>query len=841
MQLKSKAMNKMKHLYITFFCVFLAHFASAKLVIGKILDEDSVALRNVKVEWIIQGVKVDKKLRDRMSDLRIAYTAKDGTYKIQIPLGADTTYSLKFSLPGMQPRVISSKEFKFRYNEVNLSLEKLGAVSISGSNFQRSVYEIPASVVIVTREEIADFGYSTVQEVLENVPGLYTVDHRSMTDVSIGIRGFMSDFNRNVMIQVNGVSMMSDRENDYPLSKINIPVQAIDKIEIIRGPMSVISGSGAFFGVINIITNTAAEAQSATVSTGIGNPGIRNVYANYSAYKEGFLISFNAMSEQRNGFDENWRDLMFDTTLYTFSNGAVNADRYSRKHQGVNLSVDYEGFFSNINYAVSDKGFSFLVPSPEQRNDYKSRTLHTEFGYARRKSQRFKFEVKMRYTNSVVDHQFKYDANTYTPGEDRSTSIRTQFNTKTTIYSDNLTSQKDARYAVYLLSGLAYNRNFENYSLYNSPKFENRNWYLGLKPGTAAETTAGYGQVEVKLNKFQLIAGLRYERLSDYQMYYEANNDLANYTIDSISGTNENGTFEPTPRFAAMYSSANDTSGISHHVRAMYSGAYNHSAVVINTLDVMAALRDSAEQTDYMEPEKMKSYEVGYTFIHRERNLEAGINLFYNDLDKLITRSTKEVDGKFVSISKNESAITTFGTEIMGKITFPKKSVPSRLHIQTSMSLTLQRTKRSGDDSLVLVSYSPQQLAKMSVRGNYTFDNDLRLSFGVSSNYISSMSSYYAPESADTLGGIVPGGFIGTGSDPYFRFAANIRLSNFAIANLIAGKSIKEKYGTMFINLKLENIGNYRYKYPTDAANTWADKGLFGRGRSFLCTIGYKF
>jgi hypothetical protein len=177
----------------------------------------------------------------------------------------------------------------------------------------------------------------------------------------------------------------------------------------------------------------------------------------------------------------------------------------------------------------------------------------------------------------------------------------------------------------------------------------------------------------------------------------------------------------------------------------------------------------------------------------------------------------------------------------MGKITFPKKSVPSRLHIQTSMSLTLQRTKRSGDDSLVLVSYSPQQLAKMSVRGNYTFDNDLRLSFGVSSNYISSMSSYYAPESADTLGGIVPGGFIGTGSDPYFRFATNIRLSNFAIANLIAGKSIKEKYGTMFINLKLENIGNYRYKYPTDAANTWADKGLFGRGRSFLCTIGYKF
>jgi outer membrane receptor for ferrienterochelin and colicin len=813
---------------ITVFLLIVSLSGNAQdYLYGKVVDENGLALINVDVHWDT------KKKTDRDKKL----TKPDGTFRIK--LIKDKTITLIIKYPGKKDVKILVSEAE--YNEFfHINMEDIGVVSITASNFEQSVYEIPASVVILTREEIADFGYSTVQEVLENIPGLYTVDHRSMTDVSIGIRGFMSDFNRNVMIQVNGVSMMSDRENDYPLEKINIPVQAIDRIEVIRGPMSVIYGTGAFLGVINIITNASAEEESVIVSTGIGSPGIRNIFVNYAVNKEGFLISFNAMAEQREGFEESWSDLISPENYappFTNSITPFNPNRYSRKHQGVNLSVDYEGFFANINYATSNKGFSFISPSPQGRNDYISNTLHTEFGYAQRKNERFKFELKGRYTNSFVDHDFNTKPNSYTPGTDRTSAFRVQFNTKTRIFIDNKTNKKNVRKSLYLLSGLAYSNNFINYSIYNAPQFGLRNWYLGLKPNTSAQSYSGYAQLEMKLDNFQVIAGLRIEKLSDYEMKWSANEDEDPSLLDTITGINRNKNFMPTPRLALTYSTdKNEKKGTSHHLRAMYSQAFNHSAVVINTVDVLHALGDNVNQDDYLDPEKMNSFEIGYTFINDNLNLEAGINLFYNDISGLITRNTIDVNGEFISISKNESDIETFGSEVMGKITFPKKWKETDWKIEAALSATLQSSNRKNLDSAV--SYSPEQLAKFSIRGNHTLKNGLRMSLGVSSNYVSSMASYYAGDGSGNS--TIPSGFVGGVSNPYLRFATNLRLSNFSISNLTKKKDEKGNYGTMYINLKVENISNHRYRYPVDASNGWADKGLYGRGRSFLCTIGYK-
>ena len=134
----------------------------------------------------------------------------------------------------------------------------------SASRWEQSIYEIPASTIVISREEIEQNGYLTLQEILENVPGLFTVDQRYTSGVTIGTRGFWTDFSRNVMIQLNGINMLNDRRNDYPLDKINVAVESIDKIEIVRGPMSVIYGDGAFFGVINIITNDSQSSASSS-------------------------------------------------------------------------------------------------------------------------------------------------------------------------------------------------------------------------------------------------------------------------------------------------------------------------------------------------------------------------------------------------------------------------------------------------------------------------------------------------------------------------------------------------------------------------------------------------
>ena len=95
-------------------------------------------------------------------------------------------------------------------------------------------------ITIITRKEIEEFGYSTLEELIEKYSVFTPLNHRSETDLSIGVRGFCGTFNRNVMIQVNGVSMFNERQNYFPLNKINIAIESIEKVEFIRGPTSYI-------------------------------------------------------------------------------------------------------------------------------------------------------------------------------------------------------------------------------------------------------------------------------------------------------------------------------------------------------------------------------------------------------------------------------------------------------------------------------------------------------------------------------------------------------------------------------------------------------------------------
>ena len=72
---------------------------------------------------------------------------------------------------------------------------------------------------------------------------------------NFGVRGFLtSGMNNSMMLMVNGVNQYEDYWGFNPLSRINVPVETIERIEIVRGPMSVVYGSGALLGAINIIT-----------------------------------------------------------------------------------------------------------------------------------------------------------------------------------------------------------------------------------------------------------------------------------------------------------------------------------------------------------------------------------------------------------------------------------------------------------------------------------------------------------------------------------------------------------------------------------------------------------
>ena len=145
----------------------------------------------------------------------------------------------------------------------DLPLEELVNVQIvSAAKTSEKIEEIPASVVLITREEIEYFGYATLAELLEHIPGLYQIDDYQEGS-KLGVRGFWSGVtNQNIVVLVDGVKQVEDRDQTNPLNKIAVPVESIDRIEVVRGPLSVIYGAGAMFGVINIITNKPDDSSS---------------------------------------------------------------------------------------------------------------------------------------------------------------------------------------------------------------------------------------------------------------------------------------------------------------------------------------------------------------------------------------------------------------------------------------------------------------------------------------------------------------------------------------------------------------------------------------------------
>ena len=159
-----------------------------------------------------------------------------------------------------------------------LSIEQLLDVELTStaSKFSQEITRAPASVTVVTAEQIRQHGYRTLAEVLSSVQGFYTTYDRNYT--YIGVRGFArpGDYNTRVLLLVDGhrlnepVYDMAPIGTDFP-----IDVSLIDRVEVIRGPGSSLYGTSAFFAVVNVLTRTGAAVPGARVDASLGSLATR--------------------------------------------------------------------------------------------------------------------------------------------------------------------------------------------------------------------------------------------------------------------------------------------------------------------------------------------------------------------------------------------------------------------------------------------------------------------------------------------------------------------------------------------------------------------------------------
>jgi outer membrane receptor for ferrienterochelin and colicins len=150
--------------------------------------------------------------------------------------------------------------------------KELKKVVVSAAGFEQKITDAPASVTVVSREELEAKPYTSLADALRDVEG---IDVGSGFDkngnISITMRGLPADYTL-VMIDGKRQSDIGDiGPNNFGNSQFMYmpPLAAIERIEVVRGPMSTLYGADAIGGVINIITRKVADEWSGSISTGM--------------------------------------------------------------------------------------------------------------------------------------------------------------------------------------------------------------------------------------------------------------------------------------------------------------------------------------------------------------------------------------------------------------------------------------------------------------------------------------------------------------------------------------------------------------------------------------------
>ncbi|MCP4138178.1 MAG: TonB-dependent receptor [bacterium] len=154
----------------------------------------------------------------------------------------------------------------------------------------------PSIITVITANEIKNMGAKDLADVLRTVPGFDAVVNPQWRSKIVAVRGMFNTANDNAKVKfmLNGHTLR-DNENNIVLYFDFIPIHLVKQIEIIRGPGSALYGTGAFFGVINIITQDGKGETKKDLEIGAtgsyGTFNTTNNHANFSL-KSGDLEAY---------------------------------------------------------------------------------------------------------------------------------------------------------------------------------------------------------------------------------------------------------------------------------------------------------------------------------------------------------------------------------------------------------------------------------------------------------------------------------------------------------------------------------------------------------------------
>lgn len=223
----------------------------------------------------------------------------------------------------------------------NKTIEELMNVDVTtASRKQQKLSKVPAAVYVVTREAIERSGAANIPDLLRTVPGVHVAQVEA-NRWAISVRGFNASYSNKLLVMVDGRTVYTPSFSGVYWDQIDIPLDTIERIEVVRGSGGAVWGANAVNGVINIITENSSASTGSRIEASAGN-FLRGSVDTRLGSKVNDNFSYRIFGDYRN----------YAGLVSPYSN--AKADAWSMRHGGFRvdasltpkdkLTVDGDGF-----------------------------------------------------------------------------------------------------------------------------------------------------------------------------------------------------------------------------------------------------------------------------------------------------------------------------------------------------------------------------------------------------------------------------------------------------------------------------------------------------------------
>ncbi|MFC1454371.1 TonB-dependent receptor [Verrucomicrobiota bacterium] len=268
-------------------------------------------------------------------------------------------------------------------------------IVVSASRDRRTSSEIPANVTVLESADIDRAGTVSVVEPLRNLDGiLFRSYSGEESQAEISMRGFGENSQGRVLILLDGRRL--NRPDMQNINWSQIPINTIERIEILRGPQTALYGDNAVAGVINIITKKGTPVPEISISALAGSYGLNSARIGLSAGFSDLLLTANGERTQADGYR--------DRSSYLTWGGRVGAGYDINPDNNLSLSIAYDQLYAQLPGPLSkaemdDNPRQSLNPDDDSKRKY----AMVDAAWKSIWSDSARFDIGAFYANSSMD------------------------------------------------------------------------------------------------------------------------------------------------------------------------------------------------------------------------------------------------------------------------------------------------------------------------------------------------------------------------------------------------------------------------------------------------------